>query len=258
METQKVLVSRAGRVATMCIDNPPLNILTNAIRRDLVSALELIEQMIGVHVLIVDAVGERAFSVGSDISEFPKEELGGVAKIRFEQHLLNKLAALPQITIAKVTGMTLGGGGELMLACDFRIVATGAKIGFPEIRLGALPAAGGMKRLVQDIGPLRARQLVMLGRPIDAAEALSFGLINEVVPSSQLDERVIALASELAALPPDALVLAKRCMAAMVPNGNSDTSEAEAFGRLYRGPNLREGIAAFLEKRSPKFKDIAT
>jgi enoyl-CoA hydratase/carnithine racemase len=250
----KVGFVEKGRIGTIRIENPPLNVLTNEIRRALFCVLDQVEAKALADVLVIEGAGERAFSVGSDISEFPADEISGMGKIRFEQHLLNRLANLPQVTIAKVGATTLGGGGELMLACDFRIAAAGAMIGFPEIKLGALPAAGGIKRLVQEIGPLRTRQLVLLGRPIQAQEALSFGIINEVVPAAELDGRVMALAEELSALPADALALAKRCIAAAVTQGDIDTVEAESFGRLFRGPNLREGLAAFLEKRKPKFR----
>jgi enoyl-CoA hydratase/carnithine racemase len=179
--------------------------------------------------------------------------LGGPAKIRFEQLLLNRFARLPQVTIAKLRGHVLGGGAELMLACDFRLAAESASIGFPEIKLGALPAAGGMKRLVRDVGPVRARDLVLRGRALPAREASGIGLVTECVPDAELDAAVAGLAAELAALPADALRLAKRCIDAAGGPAEIDTAEAEAFAELYRGANLREGLKAFTEKRPPKF-----
>src|SRR5690606_38386217 len=145
------------------------------------------------------------------------------------------------------------GGGELMLACDFRLAAESASIGFPEIKLGALPAAGGIKRLVRDVGPARARDLVLRGRRLSAREAAGIGLINECVPEAELDGAVASLAAELAVLPADALRLAKRCIDVAVGSAEIDTVEAEAFAELYRGVNLREGLKAFTEKRPPKF-----
>ena len=249
----KLAVQIEGRIATLRISNPPLNILDEDLRRALFGAVGEIEAREEVRVVVVEGGPGKAFSAGSNIRQFPSDELGGVTKIRLEQHFHNRLAALSQITIAKLGAAALGGGGEMMLACDFRIAASGVDIGFPEIRLGALPAAGGIKRLVQEIGPVRARSLVMLGRPIKAEEALAIGLIHEVVPGAELDARVEALALELISLPSDALSLAKRCIAAAVPDTDIDTAEAEAFGQLFRGRNLREGLAAFLEKRKPKF-----
>lgn len=242
-----------GAVATIRLDNQPLNILTIALRESLFERIAEVEARPEVRVVVLEAAGERAFSVGSDIAEFPADELGGVAKIRFEQYLLDRLAALPAVTIAKVAGLALGGGGELMLACDFRILATTARVGFPEIRLGALPAAGGMKRLVRDIGPLHARELVLLGQPVDAARAVALGLANRAVPPEDLDAEVARLAGELAALPGAAVRLAKRTIAVASAPGAVDTAEAEAFGALFRGADLAEGLAAFLEKRPPVF-----
>jgi enoyl-CoA hydratase/carnithine racemase len=147
----------------------------------------------------------------------------------------------------------LGGGAELMLACDLRIADDTVQIGFPEIRLGALPAAGGMNRLVHAIGPALARQLILTGEPISAAEALSCGLVNKVVPPTELDKAVSSTAAQLAKAPSDALRLAKRCIDAVSRDPRVDTLEAEAFAELYRGKNLREGLAAFLAKREPEF-----
>lgn len=242
-----------GAVARIRVANPPLNILTIAVRRALFNAARALDSRDDVRVVVIEADGARAFSVGSDIREFPDDELGGVAKIRFEQYLLDGIARLSQVVIAKVRGLALGGGAELMLACDVRIAARGAQFGFPEIRLGALPAAGGIKRLVQEIGPVRARDLIFSGRPISATRALDIGLITELVDEAELDARVEALAADLASLPRSALRLAKKCIAAATPTTGIDTMEAEAFGALYRGADLSEGLAAFVEKRTPQF-----
>jgi enoyl-CoA hydratase/carnithine racemase len=252
-EHATVSVEARGAIARLRIDNPPLNILTNATRRALFDAARTLEGQDGIRVVVVEAAGEKAFSVGSDIREFPEDELGGVAKIRFEQYLLDRIALLPQVVIAKVRGFALGGGAELMLACDLRVAADTAQVGFPEIRLGALPAAGGIKRLVQEIGPVRARELVFSGRSIPAERAFAIGLINEVVGAGELEVRVDSLADELAALPQDALRLAKKCVGAALPESRIDTAEAEAFGALFRGANIREGLVAFMEKRPPEF-----
>jgi len=246
-------LSCSGPIATLLIDNPPLNILTIALREALFQRIVELENRRDIRVVVVQTGGNRAFSVGSDIKEFPKDELGGVAKIRFEQYLLDRLAGLSAVTIAKVGGLALGGGAELMLACDFRIASQQAEIGFPEIRLGALPAAGGMKRLTREIGPLRARELVLLGRPIGAGRAAELGIVNSVVPAEDLDAEVDRLAQELATLPVDAIGLAKRVIAASALSGQMDTAEAEAFGALFRGADLAEGLAAFLEKRQARF-----
>jgi enoyl-CoA hydratase/carnithine racemase len=140
-----------------------------------------------------------------------------------------------------------------MVACDFRIASLESRIGFPEIRLGALPAAGGMKRLVRELGAMRAREFVLLGKSVDAAKAAEIGLINAAVPATELDQAVERLVEDIVSLPASSLRAAKRAIAAIAAGGEADTIEAEAFGSLFRTPDLAEGLAAFVEKRKPRF-----
>jgi enoyl-CoA hydratase/carnithine racemase len=212
-----------------------------------------LEEREDVKVVIVQG-SEKAFSVGSDIREFPEEPAGGLEKIRFEQYMLDRLAQLKQVSIAQLRGYVLGGGAELMLSCDLRVASEQAQIGFPEIRLGALPAAGGMRRLARDIGPVRARELVLRGHTISAQDAVTLGLINNAVPEMQLEKATEALAEELLKLPSDALRWGKKCIDAVFSTTGADTIEAEAFVSLFHGRNLREGLAAFREKRAPSFE----
>lgn len=248
-----IRLERKGGVARLILDHPPLNVLGHGLRQAMFAHVRTLESCDDIHVVVIESAVAAAFSVGSDLREFPQDELGGIAKIRFEQYLLDHLAGLPQIVVAKLGGFVLGGGAEIMLACDLRVAGRMARFGFPEIRVGALPAAGGIKRLMQDVGPVRARQLVLSGRPIAADEALAIGLVTEVVDDDALEARVEDIVAELMAQPHDGLRLAKRCLRAALPATAIDTAEADAFGALYRGDNLREGVAAFLEKRPPRF-----
>ena len=251
-----ILLERDGRVARVRIDNPPLNILTTAVREALFRCVHRLAAEDGPDVVILEGAGGRAFSVGSDIKSFPEDEVGAVNKIRFEQYLLDRLTTLPQLTVAKLNGHVLGGGAELMLACDLRIAAEGTQLGFPEIKLGALPAAGGTQRLMRELGPARARELVYLGDSIDADEAYRIGLINRVVPAERLDEATEELVSALLERPANALTMAKRCLAEGLSGclAAGQTVETEAFAALFNHPNIREGIAAFQEKRKPTFR----
>ena len=256
MNEVSLLLERDGRFARLRIDNPPLNILTTAVREALFRCVHRLADEGGPDVVVLEGAGQRAFSVGSDIRSFPEDEVGAVNKIRFEQYLLDRLTTLPQLTVAKLNGHVLGGGAELMLACDLRIAAQGTQIGFPEIKLGALPAAGGTQRLMRELGPARTRELVYLGDSIDAGEAQRIGLINRVVPSDRLDEATDELVSALLERPANALSMAKRCLAEGLSGSLSagQTVETEAFAALFNHPNITEGLAAFQEKRKPRFQ----
>jgi enoyl-CoA hydratase/carnithine racemase len=239
-------------LARLTVDNPPLNILSSDVRAAMLAHLNRIAGSPDIAVVVVESQGS-SFSAGSDIREFPDNETGGIAKIRYEQHLLNRLSGLEQVVIAKVRGHTLGGGAELMLACDLRVADNTARIGFPEIKLAALPAAGGMKRLVRDIGPIRSAEMIMTGEPISAERALELGLLNQVVVPADLDNAISTLVDRFVVSPLDALRLAKRCIKAAIAETPIDTIESQAFAELYRGQNLMEGVAAFLGKRQPHF-----
>src|SRR5262249_15445341 len=125
-----------GALARLRINNPPLNILTRATRGALLKRVWELEEREDIKVIIIQG-SEKAFSVGSDVREFPEDPIGGLEKIRFEQYLLDRLAQLTQVSIAQLRGYVLGGGAELMLSCDLRVASEQAQIGFPEIRLGA-------------------------------------------------------------------------------------------------------------------------
>jgi enoyl-CoA hydratase/carnithine racemase len=250
---EKVRLTITGRVATLTIDNPPLNVLTVAVRQALLDRVAAIESHPEIAVVVLETALGSVFSVGSDVKEFPKHEAGGLDKIRFEQTLLDRIAALAPVTVAKARGLVLGGGAELMLACDLRVGTLESEIGFPEIRLGALPAAGGMKRLLREVGPARALDLVLRGRRVPASRALELGLLTAAVPADELDASVDALVEDLLTLPLSAVTAAKRAFLAMQEGDDANAIEAQAFATLFRTPDLQEGLSAFLEKRTPRF-----
>ena len=244
-------------VATVRLHHPPLNILTVELRQQLLEQIVRIEKDPTVRLVIFQATGEKAFSVGSDLNEFPKDEVGGREKIQFEQFLLDRIEQLDAITIACLQGYVLGGGAELMLATDLRIAAEDARFGFPEVKVGGFPAAGGVWRLVRDIGPVRAKELLLFGRIIPAQQAHELHMINEYVAKEQLGQRLEQIVDELLALPQSSLLAIKRTVAL------TSTAPAEFFsgaprvtdeyGKLFRGRDIFEGIQAFLEKRPPRF-----
>lgn len=244
-----------GSVATITIDNPPLNILTANMRRMLVEFTRQLSRRDDVLAVVIEGAGERAFSAGSDINEFPKDAVTGCAKVRVEQHVLDRLMSLPQVTVAKLRGHALGGGAAVMLACDLRIAAQGVHIGFPEIKVGVFPAGGGTHFVARQIPMAKAKELVLLGEPIGGEEALAWGLINRLVPPDELDATVARFTERLSKLPGNALIAAKRALNTAYTGTyeQGQTVEIEEFTDLFGHANMAEGIAAFFEKRPPRF-----
>lgn len=244
-------------VATIIIDNPPLNILDETIRIELMRLFEKVKENEDVRVLIIKGEGSRAFSVGSNLREFPLERgvAGGRAKVVFEQQLHDLLESLPQVTIAVLRGYVLGGGCELMMPCDLRIASEDAVFGFPEVKVGGVPCSGGTQRLLRLVGVSKAKELLLLGNQITAKEAEKLGLVNKVVPEANLDHEVLLWVKQLLNLPWQSLKAIKRCVnAGAVDPAKGKELEVEEYEKVFVTWDMREGINAFLEKRDPKFR----
>jgi enoyl-CoA hydratase len=247
--TSPVLVELERRddgVAVLRLDNPKVNALSVELLRQLEAVAEgLTADPPGA---VVVTGGDRLFAAGADISEFggpdEAERIGG-------QFLtaLNAVADIPRATIAAVSGVALGGGCELALACDFRIASTRARFGQPEILLGIIPGGGGTQRLPRLIGPARAKDMIFTGRQVDAAEALRIGLVDEVVEPEALHERALERAAELAKGAVLAQGLAKRAVDRgldITLNGGLDL-EQQLFVEVFRSEDAKTGVASFLE-----------
>ena len=247
-----------GRVAHVELDNPPLNLITETLLRQLADALGVLAAAPAgeVRVVVVTGSGERAFSAGSDVGEFEAQRgPGGRERLAMEARVSRALADLPMPTIAAIEGNALGGGLELALACDLRIASARARLGLPEVRLAVTPGAGGTQRLPRVIGPARARELILTGRLIDAAEAHRIGLVNEVVPAGEAWVRADELAAEIATRGPLAVREAKRLIDAST-DGDLDAglaAELEASVRIFATDDLLEGARSFFEKREPDY-----
>ena len=232
------------------------NSLNAELRHELEECLAELAHDREVKVLIVTG-GEEVFCAGADISEIEGTSTGEAAytHAREFQILFDKVEALPQPVIAAVSGYALGGGCELTLACDFRIASNTARFGLPEIKIGAFPGGGGTQRLPRVVGAARAKEMIFIGDPITAEEALALGLVSKVVPKEKLMEEAHAFATRLAALPRLAMQASK-----MLINRGQEVDlalglelEARTFGALATSEDLAEGTKAFLEKRKPKF-----
>src|SRR4029079_9972522 len=194
---------------------------------------------------------------GADISEMDGTASAEAAyqHAREFQILFDQIESLPQPVIAAVSGYALGGGCELALAADFRIASESARLGLPEIKIGAFPGGGGTQRLARLIGVAKAKEMILTGDPITAQEALAVGLVMKVTPREKYLEEAISLATKLAALPRLALQASKMLInrSRDVDLGTGLEFEARTFASIAHSHDLAEGTKAFLEKRKPNF-----
>ena len=237
---------RDDGVAVVRLDRPKVNALSMALLQQLRGAAQaLIDEPPGA---VVVTGGERVFAAGADIGEFEGPERAREIAGLFRD-ALGAVAAIPRYVIAAVNGVALGGGCELALACDRRIAADDARLGQPEILLGIIPGGGGTQRLPRLIGPAKAKELIVTGRQVKAEEALRIGLVDEVVPAADVQERALAMAAQLAAGPVVAHGLAKRA----VDEGVETTlawgldAEADRFTEVFETADAQVGIRSFLK-----------
>lgn len=250
---------RLGRVAHLTLVNPPLNLVTRELLEAFEVALEALEaaEPDDVRVVVVTGDGERAFSAGSHVGEFEGQRgAEGRARHELESGVATRLARLPMPTIAAIEGNALGGGLELALCCDLRIASERARLGLPEVRLAVTPGAGGTQRMPRVVGAARARELILTGRVIDAAEAERIGLVTEVVPAGETRARADAIAADIAARGPIAVREAKRLiqLATDVDLDTGLAAELDASDRVFASEDMLEGARSFFEKRDPDYR----
>lgn len=249
-----------GRVAHLELVDPPLNLVTAALLHELDGALEQLEAAPpgDVRAVVVSGRGERAFSVGSNVKEFEahrSSRSGGRERFELEARIAQRLAGLPMPTIAAIEGDALGGGLEIVLCCDLRIASERAKLGLPEVRLAVTPSTGGTQRLPRIVGPARAKELLLTGRIIDAAEAWRIGLVNEVVAAGRAVERAMAIGLEIADRGPLAVRAVKVLVDAALDRDLAvgHAAEVDASVRIFATDDLLEGARSFVEKRPPTY-----
>jgi enoyl-CoA hydratase/carnithine racemase len=246
-------------VAVVTLNNPPLNLFTRELTRQLGDVLLSIQDDVEIRSVVVTGSGPRAFSAGSDINEFPPlMERGTVLeeKLAFENLVFNRLASLPVPTIAAIVGAAFGGGAELALCCDYRIISDTGRIGLPEIHLGTVPGSGGLTRLPRLINPSIALALLLDGDPIGADQALEIGLVNQVAEARNCLEMAIARARKWASRPGLAVRAIKEavCQQARRDTAADIWTSLEVSRRIFATFDMREGVAAFREKRDARFE----
>jgi enoyl-CoA hydratase/carnithine racemase len=245
-----------GPIAELTLDNPPLNLVTGELTRELGAALRNVAADPQVRVLVVTGSGDRAFCAGSHVGEF--EGLRGrvgEGKLLLEKAVYRQLADLAVPTIAAIEGAALGGGLELALCCDLRVASERATLGMPEVRLGVIPGSGGTQRLPRVVGPARAKELILTGEIVDAATAERYGLVNRVVPAGGAMAAARELAATIAARGPFAVREAKRLIDAAIETELDAglAAELDASERVFSSNDMIEGATAFFEKRPPEF-----
>ena len=256
MSYEDIKVKKEGRIATITVDRPNvLNATRHETMLEIDKALNDIEADENIRVIVLTGAGEKAFISGGDISAMASDPLWA-DKAPKGQGVCTRIEFFQKPVIARVNGVALGAGIEIAMCCDIRIAAETAIMGQPEVRLGIIPGYGATQRLPRLVGMGKAKELILMGVRIGALEALSIGLVNQVVPLSELDNAVTQAAERLLGMGPVALHMAKT---AMNYGNQADlrtglAMEARCYSHCFRTEDRVEGVNAFLEKRTPQFK----
>ncbi len=254
MSDALVLRERQGAVEIFTLNRPEKrNALNAPLREALIDAFEAASA--DTRAFVVTGAGDRAFVAGADVSEFLDRSVADQARTMLGRRIYDVVAAVSRPVIAAVNGACLGGGLELALACDIRIAASTAKFGQPEVSLGLIPGGGATQRLPRMIGTGAALRLILTGDPVDAAEALRLGLVDEVVSPGDCLGRAVAVAERIARNSPVAVAAAKAATRAALglPLSAGLDLERAAFLACFGADDRTEGVRAFLEKRAPNF-----
>lgn len=257
MELKTLLYEKEAFLRIITLNRPKtMNAIDGELIRELIWVLDDIADDGEARAVII-AGGEKVFAAGGDIAfMLQAQPLEGEQFVDSVKKAFTKIEALNQPVIAAISGMALGGGCELALACDLRIAAEGTIFGQPEINLGIIPGAGGTQRLTRAVGPGWAKHLVMTGLTIDTDTAFKIGLVTKVVPREELLAEAKKLAGMLAAKSPLALKAAKSCvnLGQNVDLLSGLHYESKSLAFLFSSEDQKEGMKAFLEKRKPDFK----
>lgn len=263
MNYSTLLTSLDNGILTITINRPDkLNALNKDVFTDLDNAMDEVAANAEIRSAIITGAGPKAFVAGADISEFHGlDKTAAMSLAKRGQDVFFKIENSKKPIIAAVNGFALGGGCELAMACHFRLCSENARFGQPEVNLGLIPGYGGTQRLTHLIGKGKSMELQMTAHMIDANEALRLGLVNHVTTIEGLLERTKEILTIIQSKAPIAVAKVIECVNVAVVSDSSYTNgkhgfdkEIEAFGECFITEDMKEGVAAFLEKRKAEFK----
>ncbi|MEC4003444.1 enoyl-CoA hydratase-related protein [Flavobacterium sp. SUN052] len=258
MNFENIIISSENGIGQITINRPSkLNALNVATIKELHDGFENLDGNPEIRVIIITGEGEKAFVAGADISEFANFSIEEGAQLaqQGQELLFDFIENLKTPVIAAVNGFALGGGLELAMACHFRIASENAKMGLPEVSLGVIPGYGGTQRLPQLVGKGRAMEMIMTAGMITADDAYRAGLVNHVVPQTELLNFVKEIASKIMRNSPVAIAKAIKAVNANFKDGvDGYQTEIRNFGKCFGTEDFKEGTTAFLEKRKANFK----
>ncbi len=256
MAYENILVETRGRVGLVTLNRPKaLNALNDALMDELGDALARFDADQGIGAMVVTG-SDKAFAAGADIGAMKDRGYMDVYKGEYITRNWERIKAIRKPVIAAVAGYALGGGCELAMMCDMLFAADTARFGQPEIKLGIIPGAGGTQRLPRAVGKAKAMDLVLTGRMMDAAEAERAGLVSRVVSADKLIGEALAAAAQIAEFSLPSVMMAKEAVnrAYESPLAEGMLFERRLFHALFATEDQKEGMAAFVEKRKPKFR----
>lgn len=258
MNHDNLQIEMHGRVALLTVTRPEkLNALDSQTIGELRETFETLADDDSVRAVVLTGAGEKAFVAGADITEIRDQTpLGAINFSERGQQLMRQIETMTKPVIAAINGYCLGGGLELALACHFRYASGNARLGLPEIKLGIMPGFGGTQRLCRLAGRSRALEMILTGEPVDASTAAHYGIVQGVFSAEELSEHTLNVAKRLAAAAPHAVgaILETVDNGLDMPLKQGLGFETARFALCCATEDMREGTAAFLEKRKPEFR----
>ncbi len=257
MTYETIVVDRKGAVGIITLNRPQaLNALSAGLIKDLGAALDAFESDAAIGAVVITG-SEKAFAAGADIKEMAGKTYMDVYLANFVTDGWERITTCRKPIVAAVAGYALGGGCEVAMMCDIVIAADTAKFGQPEITIGTIPGAGGTQRLTRAVGKAKAMDMCLTGRMMDAAEAERSGLVSRVVPAAQLLEEALKTAGKIAELSRPVVMMAKEAVNRAFETTLSEgvRFERRLFHSTFATDDQKEGMAAFVEKRKPSYKN---